>query len=65
MKIISNVLVDIEGIQIYYIIGLLIFISFFITVLIRTYTTPNKEVEDIKNAILDDDNLTDSQNLKL
>jgi len=65
MKIISNVLVDIEGIQIYYIIGLLIFISFFITVLIRTYSTPNKEMEDIKNAILDDDNLSDSQNLNL
>ena len=55
MKIVSNVLENIEGIQIYYIIGLLIFISFFITVLYRTYTTPNKEVEDIKNSILDDD----------
>ena len=65
MKIVSNVLVNIEGIQIFYIIGLLIFISFFIMVLIRTYTTPNKEVEDIKNAIFEDDNLVDSQNLKL
>ena len=56
MKIVSSVLENIEGIQIYYIIGLIIFISFFITVIIRTYfLTSNKEVEDIKNAIFDND----------
>ena len=69
MKIISTVLEDIEGIQIYYIIGLLIFVSFFITVLIRTYIlTPDSEVEEIKNSILEDDNnlnLSDSNNLKI
>ena len=67
MKIISNILEDIEGIQIYYIIGLLIFVIFFITVLIKTYIlTSNEEIEEIKNSIIEDDNvITESENLKL
>ena len=52
MKIVSNLLEDIEGIQIYYIIGLLIFLSLFIVILIRTLRMPNKEAERIKTSIL-------------
>jgi len=68
MKIVSNVLENIEGIQIFYNIGVLIFFSFFMTVVYRTYfMTSNKEAEDIKNSIFDNDekNLSDSKNLKL
>ena len=68
MKIVSNVLENIEGIQIFYNIGVLIFFSFFLTVVYRTYfMTSNKEAEDIKNSIFDNDetNLSDSKNLKL
>ena len=68
MKIVSSVLENIEGIQIFYNIGVLIFFSFFVTVIIRTYfLTSNKEAEDIKNSIFDNDevNLSDSKNLKL
>ena len=54
MKIVSNLLENIEGIQIYYIIGLLIFLSLFIVILIRTIKRPNQEMEDIKNSILSD-----------
>lgn len=54
MKIVSNLLGNIEGIQIYYIIGLLIFFILFIVILIRTLKRPNKEMEDIKNSILED-----------
>jgi len=68
MKIVSNVLENIEGIQIFYNIGVLIFFSFFMTVVYRTYfMTSNKEAEDIKNSIFDNDenNLSDSKKLKL
>jgi len=68
MKIVSSVLENIEGIQIFYNIGLLIFLSFFVTVIVRTYfLTSNKEAEDIKNSIFDNDeiNLSDSKKIKL
>ncbi len=56
MKIVSNMLENIEGIQIYYIIGLLIFFILFVVILIRTMKMPNKEMDKIKNSILDDNN---------
>ena len=56
MKIVSNMLENIEGIQIYYIIGLLIFFTLFIVILVRTIRTPNSEMDEIKNSILDDNN---------
>ena len=52
MKIVSNVLEQIEGIQIYYIIGLLIFVTLFIVIIIRTMRRPDQEMENIKNSIL-------------
>lgn len=52
MKIVSNLLENIEGIQIYYIIGLLIFVTLFIVITIRTLRMPKNEVEKIKNSIL-------------
>ncbi|WP_163322277.1 cbb3-type cytochrome c oxidase subunit 3 [Draconibacterium mangrovi] len=54
MKIVSNLLTSIEGIQIFYIIGLLIFVLLFIVIFIRTMRIPNQEMEDIKNSILAD-----------
>ncbi len=56
MKIVSNMLQNIEGIQIYYIIGLLIFFTLFIIILVRTMRQPNSEMNEIKNSILDDNN---------
>ena len=54
MKIVSNLLENIEGIQIYYIIGLLIFFTLFIVIFVKTMKRPNKEMEEIKNSILQD-----------
>lgn len=54
MKIVSNLLENIEGIRIYYIIGLLIFVILFIVILIRTLRMPDNEMEEIKNSILND-----------
>ena len=55
MKIVSNVLENIDGIQVFYLIGLLIFVTLFLVILIRTIKRPNKEISDIKNSILQDD----------
>lgn len=60
MKIVSNVLENIQGIQIFYIIGLLIFVLLFVVILIRTVRMPKKETEEIKNSILDDDETEDN-----
>ena len=58
MKMISNILENIEGIRIYYIVGLLLFLGFFIVILIRTLRMPAKEAEKIKNSILNDNEST-------
>lgn len=62
MKIVSDVLTSIEGIQIFYIIGLLIFVILFIVIFIRTMRRPNEEMEDYKNSILTD---SDSGEVKI
>lgn len=62
MKIVSNLLENIEGIGIYYIVGLLIFVVLFVVILIRTMKKSNNEMEKIKNSILEendsDENIT-------
>lgn len=52
MKIVSELLTSIEGIQIFYIIGLLIFVALFIVIFIRTMRMKNSDMEAIKNSIL-------------
>lgn len=54
MKIVSDLLTSIEGIQIFYIIGLLIFVALFIVIFVRTMRLKNSDMEDIKNSILAD-----------
>jgi TM2 domain-containing membrane protein YozV len=60
MKIVSNLLENIEGIQIYYIVGLLIFVILFIVITIRTIRMPKTEVDKIKNSILNDNDAENS-----
>lgn len=55
MKLISNLLETIDGIQYWYIAGLLIFFIMFIIFMIRILMKPRREMEEIKNSILDDD----------
>jgi hypothetical protein len=59
MRIISNLLESIEGIRIFYIIGLLIFVALFIVILIRTVRMKNAEMDKIKNSILSDEETDD------
>jgi hypothetical protein len=55
MKIISNLLENIEGIENWYIAGLIIFFTMFIIFLVRTLMKPRQEMEDIKKSILNDE----------
>ncbi len=54
MKIVSNLLENISGIQIFYVIGLLIFFVLFLIILVRTLRRPAKEMNEIKESILTD-----------
>lgn len=54
MKIVSDLLTSIEGIRIFYIVGLLIFVVLFVVITIRTLRMPDKEMENIKKSILAD-----------
>lgn len=54
MKLVSNFLESIGGIQIYYVIGLLIFFILFVVILIRTIRRPDEEMKEIKESILND-----------
>jgi cbb3-type cytochrome oxidase subunit 3 len=55
MKLISSLLESIEGIENWYIAGLLIFFLMFIIFVVRTLKKPRKEMDEIKNSILEDD----------
>lgn len=54
MKIVSNVLESVDGIQVWYVLGLLIFLALFIVIVIRTWRRPAKEMVEIKESILND-----------
>ncbi len=62
MNIVSNMLENIAGIQVFYVIGLLIFFVLFVVILIRTMRRPAKEMNEIKESILTDN---DSEELKI
>jgi len=64
MKFVSYLLEDVAGIQVYYIVGLFIFISFFLVVLYRTYKMPKSEAEEISHFVFDDDELIQNQRSK-
>ena len=51
---ISDLLGNIDGIKVYYILGLLIFFICFLVIFIRTMRRPAKEMNEIKESILDD-----------
>ena len=54
MKIVSNLLENIAGIEIFYVIGLLIFFVLYLVILVRTLRRPAKEMNEIKESILTD-----------
>ncbi len=53
MKIVINQLEQISGVEIYPIIGLLIFFTFFVLVIYMVLKTDKKEIEEYSNMPLD------------
>lgn len=62
MKLVGGLLESIEGIQIFYIVGLLLFFGLFIVILIRTLRRPKQEMNEIKESILID-NTTEANSI--
>ncbi len=63
MKFVGEVLGNVNGIQYYYIVGLIIFISLMIVILYRTIKMPKKEIIDIKTSIFEKDELVQQDSL--
>ena len=61
MKLVSNVLEGMEGIHIFYVIGLLLFMVLFILIFIRTMRRPAAEMNEIKESILSDNDTDESK----
>ena len=57
MGFVSETLSGIEGIQLYYIIGILLFIGMFIGVVLYTYKIPRKDLMKFKSSIFEHDEL--------
>ena len=55
MGFVGKVMDGVNGIEIYYIIGIAIFILLFFVVLIRTIKTPKASILAYKNSIFDGD----------
>ena len=54
MKMVSSLLKSMTGIHIFYVIGLLIFITLFIIIFIRTMRRPAAEMNAYKESIFND-----------
>jgi len=54
MGFVGKLLSDENGIHIYYIIGILIFMSLFIVILIRTFRMKKADIISYKTAIFDE-----------
>jgi len=59
MKFVSYILEDEQWIYILNTVGLIVFISFFITVLYRTYKMPKSEADEINHLVFEDDDEVD------
>jgi cbb3-type cytochrome oxidase subunit 3 len=59
MKFVSYILEDEQWIHILNTIGLIIFVTFFIIVLYRTYKMPKSEADEINRLVFEDDDEVD------
>ena len=57
MNFAGEVLQNVDGIQYYYITGILLFLALFIVIVYRTVRIPRKDLEDFKTSIFDNDEL--------
>ncbi len=61
MSFVSGVLNGVDGIQYYYIVGLLIFMTLFIVILYQTIKIPRKDLMKFKASILENDELESNE----
>lgn len=53
MGFVNDTLSKIDGIEWYYIVGIIIFVGLFIGMVIHTYTIPKKDLIKFKSSIFD------------
>ena len=61
MSFVGNVLQNVDGIQYFYIAGILIFIALFVVIVYRTIKIPRKDLDDFKTSIFDQEELNSNQ----
>ncbi len=57
MSFVGDVLQNVNGIQYFYIIGILIFITLFIVIVYRTVKIPRKDLDEFKTSIFEEEEL--------
>ena len=57
---VGKLLESMTGIHIFYVLGLLIFLSLFIVIVVRTFRRPATEMNEIKESILNDNDPEES-----
>jgi len=57
MSFVGNVLQNVDGIQYFYVAGILIFISLFIVIVYRTIKIPRKDLDNFKTSIFEKEEL--------
>ncbi len=62
MGFVAEVIGGEKGIQLYYIIGMLIFIALTITIVYRTMRIPKSTINEYKTSILDNDESASNNN---
>jgi hypothetical protein len=57
MGFVGDVLQNVNGIQYFYIVGILIFISLFVIIVYRTVKIPRKDLTEFKTSIFEQEEL--------
>ncbi len=57
MGFVSETLSGVDGIQWYYIVGIILFVGLFIGVVIYTYNIPKKDLDKFKSSIFEKEEL--------
>ena len=61
MSFVGDVLQNVNGIQYFYIVGILIFISLFVIIVFRTIKIPRKDLNEFKTSIFDEEELKNKE----
>ena len=61
MSFVGDVLQNVNGIQYFYIVGILIFISLFVVIVYRTVKIPRKDLDNFKTSIFEAEELNNKE----